>query len=221
LQDSDYLGDNRTLEFSRSNNNADDGNTFDASVGIGYQFLLQSGFFGISPIVGYSYHKQNLTMTDGNQTVESIYSPPLGPFDGLDSTYDTAWKGPWIGVDISFQSPARDRSKSMEGYDLTFGFEYHWADYDAEADLNLRTDFAHPKSFEHDADGTGMVAFAEFNFFFTPRWALHFSGNYQTWETDAGTYRVFHADNTVSETRLNEVNWDTYALMAGVVYSFY
>src|SRR3990172_5207531 len=36
-QDSDYLGDNRTLEFSRSNNNSDAGNVWDASAGAGYR----------------------------------------------------------------------------------------------------------------------------------------------------------------------------------------
>ena len=160
-------------------------------------------------------------MTDGNQTVESIVTPPLGPYGGLDSSYDAEWKGPWIGVDVSFQSPARGGSKPVEGYELTCGFEYHWADYDAEADWNLRTDFAHPKSFEHDADGYGMVGFAEFSYFFNPRWALHFSGNYQKWETDPGIDRAFYADGTVTETRLNEVNWNTYALMIGLVYTIH
>ncbi len=221
VQDSDYLGDNRTLEFSRSNNSGDEGSTLDASVGIGYQFLFQSGFIGISPMVGYSYHEQNLTMTDGNQTLESAVTPPLGTFDGLESSYDTEWKGFWLGVDLAFQSPDGDRANAVEGYELMLGFEYHWADYEAEADWNLRTDFAHPKSFEHDADGSGIVVSGEFNFFFTPHWAVHFSGNYQTWETDPGTDRTFHADGTVSLTRLNEVNWDTYALMVGAVYTFH
>ena len=25
--------------------------------------------------------------------------PPLGPFPGLDSSYNTEWKGPWLGFD--------------------------------------------------------------------------------------------------------------------------
>jgi len=40
-QDSDWLGNNRTLEFSRSNNDASDGYALGASVSIGYQFHLQ------------------------------------------------------------------------------------------------------------------------------------------------------------------------------------
>ena len=39
-QDSDYLGDNRTFEFSRSNNNTDDHYVWDASVAIGYPLRL-------------------------------------------------------------------------------------------------------------------------------------------------------------------------------------
>ena len=39
-QDSDFNGDNRTLEYSRSNNSGDDGNVLDASLGIGYPFTF-------------------------------------------------------------------------------------------------------------------------------------------------------------------------------------
>jgi len=220
VQDSDYLADNRGLEFSRSNNSADDGNTLDASIGIGYQFLFGSGFVGISPMIGYSYHEQNLTMTDGNQTVTSILAPPLGGFEDLDSSYDTEWKGPWLGVDIAFTSPSFDESEAEDRYELILGFEYNWADYEAEADWNLRTDFAHPKSFEQDADGYGIVISGEFNFFFNRHWALNFNGYYQTWESDSGLDRTFLADGTVLETRLNKVDWNSYALMLGVVYTF-
>ena len=218
-QDSDYLGDNRTLEFSRSNNSADAGNTFDASVGVGYQFLFSSGFFGITPLVGYSYHEQNLTMTDGNQTLTSPIAPPLGPFPGLDSSYDTQWKGPWLGVDAAFSSASSSNKTTVfDEYELILGFEYHWADYEAEADWNLRTDFAHPKSYEHEADGTGVVLSADLNIYFNAHWALNLNANYQTWETDPGTDRTFFADGTVSETRLNTVEWDSYAVMIGAIY---
>ena len=42
-QDSDYDGDNRTLEYSRSNNSTDQGSVWDATLGIGYQFKAASG----------------------------------------------------------------------------------------------------------------------------------------------------------------------------------
>ena len=39
-QDSGYAGGDRTLEFSRSNNNSDEGNMLDASFGIGCLLIL-------------------------------------------------------------------------------------------------------------------------------------------------------------------------------------
>ena len=211
VQDSDYLGDNRTLEFSRSNNSADDGNTLDATVGIGYQFSFGSNFLSFIPLVGYSRYEQNLTVTDGNQTI-----PPTGPFAGLDSTYETEWTGPWVGADLVFRMP--HEKKYFEKFSFQVGLEYHWADYYAEADWNLRTDFAHPKSFEHDADGSGWIVSADWDIFITRQLGFKMSVNYQAWDTDPGIDRTFFSDGTTIVTRFNEVNWDSYAIMFGIVY---
>ena len=82
------------------------------------------------------------------------------------------------------------------------------------------TEAAHPKSFEHDADGQGIVLYADWNIFFKQNWALNLSGIYQTWDTDAGLDRVFTADGDILETRLNEVEWSSFAIMLGVIYRF-
>jgi hypothetical protein len=156
-QDSDFSGDNRTNEWSRSNNSTNDGNVVDATLGIGYQFNVASGRLKLIPLVGYSYSDQYYNITDGVQTVsEPSLKPlgaddpqPLGPFPGLNSTYEAEWWGPWLGIDLLF-----DANEKLK---LFGGFEYHWADYHGEADWNLRSEFAHPVSFEHDADGTGML----------------------------------------------------------------
>lgn len=212
-QDSDYAGDNRTLEFSRSNNSTDDDNTLDASAGIGYQFNLGTGLIGFAPLFGYSYHEQNLRITDGFQTI-----PATGSFEGLDSTYETEWKGPWVGVDLIIRSP--EKTTLLDDFELGLEFEYHWADYTGVGNWNLRDDLAHPKSFEHDADGQGIVLSAYWNIFFKENWALNLSGNYQTWNTDAGLDRVFTAGGEILETRLNEVEWDSFAIMLGLIYRF-
>jgi len=212
-QDSDYAGNNRTLEFSRSNNNAGDGDVIDASLGLGLHFSFGLDWFGITPLAGYSYHQQNLTMTNGNQTKDPFgLFGFTGPFAGLNSSYDTEWKGPWIGLDLSF-----DIQKKHTVY---INFEYHWADYYAEADWNLRTDFAHPKSFEHVADGNGIVLSTGVIFFNNYPVSLHLNFDYQDWNTDPGTDRVFFSNGAINETRLNEVNWKSYAFMIGMVYGF-
>jgi hypothetical protein len=222
-QDSDYAGDNRTLEFSRSNNSADDGNLWDVSLAIGYPIRWGKDVIGtMIPLAGYSYHKQELTMTDGYQTISVpvitptgiIIPPEVGPFPGLNSAYDTEWKGPWLGLDLSFKAAEiKTFAHRLETY---ISYEYHWADFDAEADWNLREDFEHPKSFEHDADGKGWIIRAGFNFMLQRHIALNFNLDYQDWSTDSGTDKIYFSDGATAKTRLNEVNWTSYSLGLGL-----
>ncbi len=212
-QDSDYLGDDRTFEFLRSNNNSDEGNMRDASFGIGWQFTFGRSDFVMAPVIGYSYHEQNLTMTDGYQTI-----PPSGPFSGLDSTYETEWKGPFIGLDFTFRRDEKSRIKP--DIETFLRIEYHIADFYAEADWNLRSDFAHPKSYEHEADGHGFILNTGIKFIFNYNWLLNVNLDYQNWSTDPGIIRFFNANGTTSMQQLNEVNWTSYAIMAGIEYHF-
>ncbi len=219
VQDSDYSGDNRTLEWSRSSNSADDSTLLDATLAIGYPFNLASDRFKLIPVLGYSYSEQNLAMKDGFQTVSNpaaapagVTPLPLGPFAGLDSSYDSKWYGPWAGVDLSF--------KASDKFLLFAGFEYHWADFKAEANWNLRSDLAHPKSFEHEADGTGILITAGGDYIFAEPWSLGLEINYQDWSTDAGIDQQFNSDGTMAVTRLNEVNWKSFAIMLRVTYRF-
>ena len=212
-QDSDYLGDNRTLEFSRSNNSADGGQVWDGSIGFGPRFAFGTDYFELIPLIGYSYHEQRLTITDGVQTV-----PEAGPFPGLHSSYDTQWYGPWIGLDVTLG--VGQRLGSFKNVVFFGSFEYHWADYYAQADWNLRDDFAHPKSFEHEANGRGYMVTMGARLYFNPRWALTLAYDLADWETDPGVDRVFFSDGGISETRLNEVNWESRTISLGISFWF-
>jgi hypothetical protein len=211
--DSDFLGNNRTQEYSRSSNSAGGGTVLDAAVGLGYQFSFLSGRLRLAPLLGYSYSTQNLAINDGMQVIASPgLTPPAGPIQGLDSTYDASWLGPWLGIDLSVEI--------MKRLTLFGNFEYHWATYDAEGNLNLRNDLAHPKSFGQDADGKGYLIALSTEYLLTESWSLNMSLNYQKWSTDPGHDHSYYANGFVAETRLNEVKWDSYAVMLGVVYRF-
>ena len=212
-QDSDYLEDNRNLEFSRSNNSADDGHTLDWSIGVGPRFTFGSNHVEIMPLIGYSFHEQHLTMSDGFQDI-----PPLGPFSGLAATYDTEWRGPLVGVD--FKLISRKRLGVFKTTAFYTAFEYHLGDYCAEANWNLRTDLAHSKSFEHEADGEGYVFKIGTKLNFTPHWDFTIGYVYTKWVTDPGISRAFLAAGGVAETRLNEVHWTSHTLALAIGYSF-
>lgn len=220
-QDSDYAGDNRTLEFSRSLNDVDGSKVFDISGGLGYTlFAGEFAQYRIIPLVGYSYHSQQLRMRNGNQQLwdsanAAVYDPtlvgsvPLGPFSGLNSSYDAEWYGPWLGADVLLDL--------QEDGTVFMRLEHHFVDYMARANWNLRTDFAHPVSFEHEANGRGWVL--ELGWRKPPsryRWVWGASLVLQDWTTGAGIARSYLVDptppcsgNCYVEGRLNGVNWSS------------
>lgn len=207
-QDSDYLSNNRVGENSRSNNTSDDGYVVDASGGIGYPWQpTRNCDLRITPLVGYSYHRQHLTITNGHQTI-----PATGDFGGLNSRYVTQWVGPWAGLDLTFMSYEKIRVHA--------GGEYHWASYLANARWNLRTDYSQPKSYRHTADGNGIVVETGLEYDISNHWGVQLEGNFQTWSTDPGLDRTYFKNSPTSETRLNQVNWDSWNVSLGAKYRF-
>jgi hypothetical protein len=218
-QDSDYLGDNRTQEFSRSLNGVDGNDVWDGSVAIGPRLAFFESAIVVCPLLGYAVSEQDLTIVDGFQAISpSPDTLPIGPFSGLDSRYQARWKGPWIGVDLLFSAPVTEGPFTEIG--VMFTAEYHWVDYDAEANWNLRTDFRHPVSFIHEAEGSGLEAGAKILFETKKRWGINVGLNVKEMTTDAGLDRLFFADGTTVDTRLNEVRWRSFTLEAGVSYQF-
>lgn len=222
VRDSDYDQDGRTREWSRSMSRSKDGEVLDLSLGVGYALFKhtndarQTGY--LIPMVGYGYSTQNLTIKEGTQTLagtstrSGTASAPLGPIANLNSTYETEWQGPWLGVDYIAQLNP----------DWEFGLsaEYHWLSYEGKGDWNLRTDFQHPKSFEHLSDGSGVNLEGNVGRRITDRWFLTGALQYRNWSAEGGVNRQFLANGTTAESRMHEINWDSYALMLGAKYGF-
>lgn len=199
-QDSDYLSDNRSGEYSRSNNNASNGSTLDASLALAYQ-LAKAERWTASGLFGISLYNQYLKMTDGYQTISLLPpdTPPVGSFPGLNSSYNASWKGPWFGLEVDFSISER--------FSLDGNFEYHIANYYAQADWNLRADFAHPISFSHSAHGSGVILSVGLNYEFSDQWSVGLSLKSGSWSTGPGTDITYGADGTYGITRLNQINW--------------
>lgn len=220
VQDSDYSADDRNNEWSRSVNDSDKGLTIDLSGAFGPTFKWDQLGFTVTPLLGYSFNMQDLSMTNGQQVVsepvlrpEGTFLPPdIGPLPNLDSDYTAYWYGPWLGINVDYQM--------SEKFKLTVGAEYHWIEYFAQADWNLRSDFIHPVSFEHEARGTGLVWNIKGQYTLSEKWSWLFSGNIQNWEAGSGSDRTYFADGTVGLSRLNQVHWDSYALTTGMQYRF-
>jgi hypothetical protein len=209
-QDSDYAMDNRGLEFSRSNSKTC-GNVWDASVGLGYPFQFKSAGFQASPLVGYAYNKQNLDVTDGNQTANLINPSNVGPFPGLDTTYKTQWWGPWLGIDLTY--------KPIPRLQLNGGLEYHWVDYRAVGNWNLRGDLQHPESLVHTASGAGLIGSIGGNWSLSKNWLIDLQTKITSFSTRPGVSTQFGNTRT-GVTQLNEVNWSSLSVSLGMGYRF-
>lgn len=213
-QDSDYNGDGRTDEFSRSNNNADGGYTLGWDAAIGYQFDITPSsvrkkspqtYLMITPLIGYGWDRQKYEMTDGNQTI-----PAYGSFDGLDSEYQAEWRGPFVGLEAEYQKNKHLFRLRGELQDL---------EYDAEAVWNLRTDFMQDPSYTHKGDGDGYRIDAEYAYAFSPNYVFTIKGAYEERTMDEnGIDTTFFSDGTVMTTRLNEVNDESGEFKLGVRY---
>ena len=214
-QDSDYNADDRRAEFSRSNNKSKEGKLQDATLGIGYPFNPVGGGseydLRFIPLVGYSYHQQDLRITDGSQTI-----PPTGPFYGLDSEYKAYWRGPWIGFDLEI--------KPRKKWKVFGSFEYHWYRYRGEARWNLRKDFQQPLSFRHDTTGQGVYGSAGLAYLASKHWSFYLKAEAIDFSTESGLDKVYAiitgGNQTTSDTQLNVVNWESWAVNAGAKYEF-
>lgn len=208
-QDSDYVFDNRQGEFSRSHSDTDGDNVFDWSLGAGWQFNLGDEAellvddLALVVLGGWSHNEQNLRDINGFQII-----PATGSFAGLNSTYQARWDGPWLGIELT----GRKYKFSFFGR-----FEYHWPQYDAEADWNLRDDFQHPVSFTHDADGEGTKATLGIAYDLDKRWSIFLQTDVVAMDTNAGTDRTYFSDGSTGDTRLNNVNWDSFAVTVGAL----
>lgn len=217
VRDSDYDGDDRTLEFSRSISQTNDDNMWDFSFGGGPAFTLVQGRMILMPLLGIAVHSQNLRITDGDQQIASPpRTPSAGSISGLNSTYQTRWIGPWVGVDMKVVPQS-----SNPAIGLVLGLEYHFAvSYSADADWNLRSDLQHPVSFRHSADGTGFQLSSALLIQPHPRIDIRVGLKYQHWTTSQGTSRMYHADGSVGVSQLNGVEWDCNTISVGVAYKF-
>ena len=220
-RESEYLSDNGEDEFLRSENKVSEASAFDASMAFGYNVVFEPKFgrdnldvdrLSLTPLVGYSFHRQDMTVTDGDQTIDFFNFFGLGPFEGLKNTYTSWWNGPWLGVELSGQA---GRVLSSLRY------ERHWAKYSAEGDYNLRTDLEHPASYEHETDGTGHVFNVGLGYKLTDNWQLDLNYLRHMWRAEAGTDRLNMVDGTRPETQLNEVEWDSQQFFLGATRSFY
>ncbi|MBU0799558.1 MAG: hypothetical protein KKA05_01005 [Alphaproteobacteria bacterium] len=214
VQDSDYFGDDRTLEFSRSTADANSGYTLGAQAAIGYRFNLAQRvkpqsytFVTLAPLIGYGWEQEQFKL-EGVQ----VSPPPVGPPPVLDSEYTASWHGPFIGLEGQWE-----HNRHM----LTLRGELHDLSYFADATWNLRTDFQKDPSFEHETDSaTGKKVALEYSYAPDSRYEFSVALSHAERTAEDGVDTTYFTNGNVGKTKLNEVEHSTQALRLGMTYGW-
>ena len=212
VTDSDYDGDDRTDEYSRSESNPEGSTTIDGKLLLGYQIQWSNNIF-VTSLVGYSFNQQSLRMKEGVQILDTRAAAlSLGPFSSsLNSRYEATWNSAVLGIDAQYRG---------QKHQLGLRWEFFLSDYYAEANWNLRSDFAHPKSFSHWAQGNGNNIEVSYQYNVTAFFSLWASFRIENWETNEGDDVVYFSDGTKAGTQLNEVIWESSTSTAGFSLNF-
>ena len=164
------------------------------------------------PIWG-SRHRLHLFLTEGVQVLETPgQTPPLGPIEGMASTYEASWTGLFAGLNL-LHRPGR-RSEVFGAVRL------HWLEYRADGDWNLRKDLAHPVSFDHDASGFGFDADIGWRWTIAELFDLSVRMSYRDWSAENGTDTTYFRTGRETDLRLNEVSWRSLCITAAFEYEF-
>jgi hypothetical protein len=212
-RDSDYAFDNREGEFSRSTADTE-GDTLDLEVSVVVPFRVTESGILLRPLLGYGLHVQNHTDTNGVQVVDdpgleaALFGEVsslgaedgfLGPFEGLNSTYDAEWTGPFVGLHARI--PVGPRGMLLARY------QFYVIQYDADLYWNLRD-----LPFENEADGIGHSLRLTYQHPMTEHTLISVEGSYTAFETDEGIQT-----DPEGFIELNGAEWESVGFRVGVV----
>ncbi len=220
-RDSDYFQVEKNgpiIEFSRSENKAGKGYVWDICEGIGCFFHSSFYDLKIAPLIGYSIHRQHLTMYEGYQKISLIDPPSEGrPIRNLDSHYRTLWYGPWIGLDL-YYTP-------NEALTYNLAIEYHYMRYHGAGHWNLRRDFV--GKFHHLGHGSGVSGHCAVDYKVKESWCLgaNFCFNYAQISNGRDYNAVFVTEDATSVIRyfkgkLRTIEWSSLSLALSLAYNF-
>ncbi len=200
--DSDYSGDNRTGLFSRSVGQINNGGFRQLSGELGlYRQLDARHQLGV--VGSLEQSEIDLVMTDGVQVV-----PDTGAITGLNSSYDSQWQSGSLGLEY--------RYRMLQWGTFSLRYSRFIGDFEAEANWNLRADFKHPTSFIHHADSQGDAIRLGYRSTHTGTFGWRFDYQWRELNTDPGLDRTFLSNNSIVDTRLNEVEWQNQSITLGL-----
>lgn len=215
VQDSDYLGNDRTQEFSRITADSDTGFTLGAQAAAGYRFNIAQRtkgpgytFITLAPLVGYGVDYTRFKL-------EGTEVDPIDPANPLtvDSDFYTTWEGPFVGLEGQWE-----HNRHM----LTMRGEYHDLSYYGRGIWDQRSDLQQAPSFEQDGEGSGKKLMLEYSYAPDSKYEFTVGLSHMERSIDPpGSDTIYRANGVVTtRKRLREVEHETQALRIGMNYGW-
>lgn len=230
-KDSDFFNDyyyGSDFRFAHSHSHVK-GHVYDARIAAGYQFKLCDNSFAIAPLIGYSWHGQHLHDRHLRQSFYDdttydtftssyynyFYTYGYDTYSGHNSSFHTRWNGPFIGFDFEYLFGCG----CDWDWEIFGDYEFHWAEYHATADFNLRRDLF--DGFRQRArNAWGHVFDIGVKWDFCECWTLAVKGEFQWWWADKGHDRakIFEASACDVDTKcfvtipLRNIEWRSYGV---------
>ncbi len=154
--------------------------------------------------LGHAEQEQNFVFTDGEQIISSDDSRPVGAIDGLNSSYEAQWSGPWIGFEMW---------EKVGSHTILFRYQHYEVDFEATGNWNLQA-----SHFEQEADGEGGTMRIEYQYSFSDYLSLGTVYNWNRWVAKKGTYTLFNADGSSDSALLDKVSWEYYTISINLLY---
>lgn len=217
---SEYALDNRNGKYSDTHSNADRGQVWDASGGVGHLWVSDTGRFSAAPLIGYSFHEQRMHILGGDQEYNPLEGV-VGQIPHLRGRQYAEWSSPWVGLDMVVRLQC---NVTLRG-----GGEWHFVRYQGHG--YWRMDDTFDVHWQDKAFGYGATAFFGFDCDLCDGWSIGMYGNYRHFYTRQGHHKVsvkvddvpgqiFGTIPTVDDVHLNRVTWNTYSISANAAYRF-
>ncbi|QIL39940.1 outer membrane beta-barrel protein [Pedobacter sp. HDW13] len=201
VEDTDYADDNRQNAFYFDLLDANKGYLFNTSLQLSYQ-LLNLDRFAINPIIGLSYNQQKFHLLESASNINSA---------GLNSTYQTRYKGFDFGLEGTFKA---------KSFRVTAGILGGFYTYSAKANWNLIPDFQKPVSFTHAANSFALNGNINLAVPLNKTLQIELDYKINNINTYSGVDRAYFNNKQAEETQFNGANFRANTIALGLNFSF-
>ena len=200
VSDIDYGSDNRTMPINQGKFQDNRGYSDQAFIGVGMTILKNT--------------KSQIALESGYiSTHQSLYILGIGDqYPDLNTTYFTTWKGIFLTEIIEYIISKKFRLEEK--------VSYNQLNYQAKANWNLITQFAHPISYRDNASGYNLLLRPAIIYQLSKQLAINLSGAISHSQTGTGADRLYVANGTVEETQFNRAKGNTVQLTTGLALGF-